>query len=173
MSAVAIDFLQPRRAPALGWLLLALGVAALATALWFDRRWVLQRAAHEAAVREQQERTLAERRAVQRPLPLAPDQKRLQRVAPQLRQPWLPTLRLLENVTEPPVYLLGLTIDPATGTVKLDAEAPSFDHALSYLQLLNEDGLLGPAQLQSHQQAGDAARPSGVRFTAVTQWSAR
>lgn len=173
MSAATIDFLRPPRAPGIGWLLLALGAAALATELWLDHRWAQQHAAYEATVREREERALEAQRAAQRPVPLTPDQRRLQRVAPQLRQPWLPTLRLIESVTEPPVYLLGLSIDPATGTAKLDAEALSFDYALSYLQLLNEDGLLGPAQLRSHEQSGDPAGQPSVRFTVVTQWSAR
>ena len=173
MSAATIDFLRRRQASWPGALLLALGTAALAASLWLDHQWVLQRAAHEAGVREQAATLLEAQRAASRPVPLTPDQKRLQRIAPQLRQPWLPTLRLIESVTESQVYLLGLTIDPASGAVKLDAEAPSFDHALSYLQLLNEDGLLGPAQLRSHEQLGDSARPTGVRFTVVTQWSVR
>lgn len=173
MSAATIDFLRPPRAPGIGWLLLALGAAALATALWLDHRWAQQRAEYEATARAREERARESQRAAQRPVPLTPDQKRLQRVSPQLRQPWLPTLRLIENVTEPPVYLLALSIDPAAGTATLDAEALSFDHALSYLQLLNEDGLLGPAQLRSHEQSGDPAGHPSVRFTVITQWSAR
>jgi len=123
-------------------------------------------------VRAQEEAAERARREARRPIPLSPDQRRLQRIAPALRQPWLPTLRVIENATEPPVYLLSMAIDPAAGTVRLDAEAPSFDHALAYVQLLDEDGLLGPAQIYSHEQGNDPARPA-VRFTVVTRWSVK
>jgi hypothetical protein len=172
MTAARIDFLRPRRIPWAGVCLLALGSAALLGALWLDRHWAAQRAEREAATRAQEEAADRARREALRPIPLSPDQRRLQRIAPALRQPWLPTLRVIENVTEPPVYLLSMAIDPAAGTIRLDAEAPSFDHALAYVQLLDEGGLLGPAQIHSHEQGNDPARPA-VRFTVVTRWSTK
>ena len=170
MTAARIDFLRPRRVPWVGVCLLALGTAALLGAIRIDRQWAAQRAEREAATRAQEEAADRARREALRQIPLSPDQRRLQRITPALRQPWLPTLRVIENVTEPPVYLLSMAIDPAAGNVRLEAQAPSFDHALAYVQLLDEDGLLGPAQIRSHEQVNDPAHPA-VRFTVVTQWS--
>lgn len=172
MSAIRIDFLHPRRVPWLGIGLLVLGAGALALALWFDRTWAEQRAEREEAERARQEAMERTRREALRPVALTPDQRRLQHIAPVLRQPWLPSLRLIENATDAPVYLLALSIDPASGVVQLEAEAPDFKSALAYVQSLDEEGLLGPAQIRSHEDGPDPARPV-VRFKVATRWSLR
>jgi hypothetical protein len=172
MSAARIDFLHPRRLPWLGVGLLLLGGAAMATALWVDQTWAKERAVREDAERARLEAVDRARREALRPAVLTPDQLRLQRIAPVLRQPWLPTLRLIENATEAPVYLLALSVDPASGVVQLEAEAPDFSSALAYVKSLDEDGLLGPAQLRSHEQGTDPNRPT-VRFKVATRWSGR
>lgn len=113
------------------------------------------------------------RREALRPVPVSPDQRRLQHIAPQLRQPWLPVLRVVEGATRPPVYLLALAIDPASGNVRVEGEAPSFDKALEYAKALDEDGVLGPAELRSHEQMSEPSGRAAVRFSIVTRWSAR
>lgn len=172
MSAPTIDFLRPHRTFWLGWLLLGAGVAALAASLWLGHQWTSERAEHDAEKRTQQEAAEQAQRAALKPLPPSPDQRRLQHIAPQLRQPWLPTLRLIENVTEPPVYLLALSVDPAAGSLRIDGEASTFEDVLAYVQLLDEPGLLGPAALLSHEQAIDPAGRVAVHFSIVTRWSA-
>jgi len=172
MSAVRIDFLHPRRVSPVGVVLLALGVVALFLSLWMDRVWTAKRAEREEATHAQWDAAQRRRQEAERPVPLTPDQQRMRRIAPVLRQPWLPTLRLIESVTTPPVYLLSLSIDPATGAIQIEAEAPDFQSALAYVQSLDEEGLLGPAQLRSHETGNDPARPT-VRFKVVTQWSGR
>lgn len=172
MNAPTIDFLHPRRSW-LGWSLLVVGAAALAASLWLDQRWAAQRADSAAAARSREEAAQQAHRAALQPVVPSPDQRRLQRIASQLRQPWLPALRLIENVTEAPVFLLGLSIDPATGIVRVDGEAPNFDQALAYATLLDEQGLMGPAELRSHEQVTDPSGRAAVRFTIMTRWSAR
>ncbi|HZT56125.1 MAG TPA: hypothetical protein VFA35_07865 [Burkholderiaceae bacterium] len=174
MSVGAIDFLHRRRSPWLGWCLLAIGAAALSASLWLDQRWTAERAHREAVARTRDEAMQQARRAAMRPLPPTADQRRLQRIASQLRQPWLPVLRVIENITEAPVFLLALSIDPATGIVQLDGEAPNFDYAMAYAQLLDEEGLLGPAELRSHELVTEPGTGRAtLRFTIVTRWSAR
>lgn len=173
MTAPAIDFLQQRPIPVLGSSLLALGAAALVVALAVDRHQAQARAAHQAALQSLAAEAEQRRRDTDRPPVLSPDQRRLQQVAPQLRQPWLPVLRVVEGATRPPVHLLALAIDPASGAVRIEGEAPGFDKALEYAKSLDQDGLLGPAELRSHEQVADDSGRTAVRFTIVTRWSAR
>lgn len=173
MSASTIDFLKPRARSWLGWCVLALGVGAIAAVLHFDRQWTRERVERETEFTARASTAEQRLREASRPVPVSPDQRRLQHIAPQLRQPWLPVLRVVEAATRPPVYLLALAIDPASGNVRVEGEAPDFDKALEYAKTLDEDGLLGPAELRSHEQVSDPSGHSTVRFTIVTRWSAR
>jgi hypothetical protein len=172
MSGPAVDFLRAPQPPRIGWVLLALGVGALATTLWLDQRWASERAATDRTERQAQDA----RRAQQAPPPpVEPTlaQRRWQQAQGELRRPWLPALRAIESATVNPVFLLSMTIEPGTGLIKLDAEAPSFDHALAYVQVLDEGGVLQPATLVSHEQSVDAGGGrSAVKFSAVTHWTA-
>jgi hypothetical protein len=170
MSASTIDFLRPRRTPTLGWWLLAAGVAALTLSVGVEQRRAAQRAQREAAIQRLQQAEERARQAEQRPIVPSADERRLQRVRPQLQQPWLPALRAIENATEPPVFLLALSIDPATGRLRLDGEAPSFGDALAYAQRLDEEGALPPAHLLSHELVNDPSGRTTVRFTMVAHW---
>lgn len=172
MSAPTIDFLNPPGARWLGWAMLVAGAGMLASAVWCHHRWSLQRANRDAVVLAQKYASDRAQRDASRPVLPSAEQRRFMRIAPQLRQPWLPTLRLIENVSEPPVFLLALSVDPATGSIRIDGEAPTFDQALSYMQALDEPGLLGPAELRSHEQAVDPTGRPTVRFSIVTRWSA-
>jgi hypothetical protein len=171
MSVPTIDFLHRRRFPAVGWWLLAAGVAALSVFIWIEQRWDAQRAQQDAEIRQRDEAAQRIRLAAQRPAVPSADERRLQRVLPQLQQPWLPALRAIENATEPPVFLLALSIDPASGRVRMEGEAPTFDDALAYVQRLDADGALPPAHLLSHELVNDAAGRTTVRFTLLAHWS--
>ena len=173
MSGAVIDFLRPSQPPRIGWVLLALGIAGLAVAFWFDRQWADERTA--AALAEQQA-LAAERGRQAPPPPVEPTlaQRRWQQAQLELQRPWLPALRAVESATVSPVFLLSMTIEPAKGLIKLDAEAPSFDHALAYVQMLDEGGVLQPATLVSHEQAASPGDGRGsVKFSAVTHWSSQ
>ena len=154
-----------------GATLLAVGVAALSLSVGVEQRWDTQRAQRDAEIQQRVEAEQRARLAAQRPVVPSADERRLQRVRPQLLQPWLPALRAIENATEPPVFLLALSIDPATGRLRLDGEAPSFGEALAYAQRLDEDGALPPAHLLSHELVNDSAGRTTVRFTMVANWS--
>ncbi|MFG6489627.1 hypothetical protein ACG04R_23325 [Roseateles sp. BYS78W] len=173
MSAATIDFLHPRHTRWLGWVMLAAGAVLLAAMVRLHHFWTRQQADHHAAVIAQQQAVEHAKRDALKPAPPPPDQRRFQRIAPQLRQPWLPTLRLIEHATEPPVFLLALTVDPVAGSIRIDGEAPTFEQALSYVQTLDEPGFLGPAELRSHEEAVDPTSHATVRFTLVTRWSAQ
>jgi len=168
-----VDFLRPRKTPWVGWVLLMAGLAATTASMFVEGQWADERVRHEQRVRNRAEAAHRARQESLRPVPLTPDQHRLQHISPQLRQPWLPTLRVVENATEPPVFLLGLAIDPAAGVVLLNGEAPTFDDALAYARRLDERDLLGPAQLRFHEQVTDPTGKPVVRFTLATRWKAQ
>ena len=171
MTGLAVDFLRPRRVPWSGWGLLLLGAISLGAALWFEGQWSQERLAFESARAQGEEAAQRAREAALRPVVSSAEELRQRHVAPLLRQPWLPTLRLIENVTEPPVFLLAMSVDPTSGTVRLDGEAPGFAQALAYSQALDDAALLGPAQLRSHDTVADPG--SGrqvVHFSIVTRW---
>jgi hypothetical protein len=172
MNTRAVDFLHPQRPPRVGWVLLAAGVAAFAAALWFEQRWAVDRSGTERTEQE----AIAAQRASQAPMrPAEPSlaQQRWQQAQPELRRPWLPALRAIESATVNPVFLLTLSIEPASGQIKIDAEAPSFDHALAYVQVLDVGGALQSATMVSHDQVADAGSGrSVVKFSAVTRWVA-
>ena len=167
-----IDFVSRPATPRWGWCLLVVGAVACGTALHADRRWAQERERREADNNARAAAAEQRRRDAAKPLPITADQRRQQRVAPLLRQPWLPTLRAIEATTRPPVYLVALTIDPTSNTVRLEGQAPSFDAALEYAKALGQEGLLAPAELRSHEQMVDSTGSTAVRFTAVTKWTA-
>jgi len=171
MNTAPADFLTKPRPPRVGWLLLGLGLVALGCAILTDRHWDSER----ARAQQDEEESVAALRAAQAPrIAAAPTvaQIRWQQAQIELGRPWLPALRAVESATAAPVFLLGLSVEPVTGVIKLDGEAPSFDHALAFVQVLDLSGTLSPAQIVSHDLVTDTSGRSGVRFTAVTRWRA-
>lgn len=173
MNLAAVDFLRAPAPPRVGWALLLIGMMALGIAVWLDQQWTAER----RDGLQQQQFSGAARQALAKPArPAEPSaaQRRLQQAETELRRPWLATLRAIESATVEPVYLLSISIEPGTGIVRLEAEAPSFERALTYIETLNSDGALRPATLVSHMQA--TAQPSNlpvVRFSVSTQWNPR
>jgi hypothetical protein len=174
VSRPTIDFLHPARPPLLGWALLAAGAASLAAALWLANAWAQADATRTQALRAHAEARLQQATEAARRTPAAAaDERRHQFLARQLAQPWLPALRLVENVTEPPVFVLGLSMDPAAGSLRLDGEAPNLQGALDYASALHEKHLLGPAELRSHETTTDASGRPVVRFTLLAPWGGK
>lgn len=169
-----IDFLHRKRQPGVGWLLLAAGVAALLSAGFVTNGWSVLRAEAQRQRHAQEEAAARAHSEARRPVPPSPAQIRLAQVAPDLRQPWLPTLKVIESASTPPVFVLSLAITPGSGQVRLEAEAPTFVDALAYVRSLNEEGVLEGAQLRTHETAADPLTNQPiVRFGVTAQWVAR
>lgn len=173
MSLETIDFTKPRRrAPTAGVALLTLGVLAMVATAVFDRRWAADREQLLQAALRREEAMRAQQRA--KPVVGVPsaDERRLERALAERNRPWLAALRAVEAATRDPVFLLAMNADAANPGFRLDAEAPSFEHALSYVQVLPDGVGLVSAQLLSHELVTDAA--SGrqvVRFSVSARWS--
>lgn len=170
MSLRAIDFMQSPNARFRGGWWLAVGMAALIGVYAVDQHWDVQ---HQRILRDRATRLealQASRRPVVAPAPNA-DERRLQRAERERAYPFLPALRAIESAAVDPVYVLALSFEPAAGALKIDAEAPSFDHALAFTQVLTNDRGLSAASLASHDTVNDAAsgRPT-VRFTVLARW---
>lgn len=169
----AVDFLRPESAPRLGWVLLALGALALVVALAFDSRTESAKVEAERLAQARAERDRDALRPVRVVAP-SPGMIRLRQAEADARAPWLATLRAIESVAQDPVYLRSLVIEPTTGAVKLDAEAPSFEDALSFAKALDDESALRPALMSSHEQIVDAQTgKSAVRFTVSGRWNSR
>jgi hypothetical protein len=174
MGSPKIDFLRPIGIPRIGWGLLLVGVLAVALTARTIEGWQSGAAQREATMQHELAARDAAFRAARRPKPTSADDRLAQLVANRMRQPWIPALRAIEEVTGSPVFLLELSIDPETGLVKLRGEAPSFDHALAYAQRLDEGGALAPATLLSHETIADQDPVNPiVRFDVATRWIQR
>ena len=173
MSISTVDFLRPPRAPQLGWWLLLTGVAALAAAVSCEQRWTAERMEAERAAQIKAEASRLKRQPARVAEPTA-SERRLLHAQRELRRPWLRALGSVESATNDPVYLLSLAFERGSGVLRLEAEAPSFDHALAYTQMLGSSKVLSSAALESHEHmANPAAGRDVVRFTMTMRWNAQ
>jgi hypothetical protein len=165
---------RPIQAPA-GWLLLALGVVCVAFGL---RAHLHASAEHSAATTARfqsidEARRLATRQQLANvdEVPAYLHDKRWHRAAVELDAPWLLTLSALEQATKPPIFLTGIRSDPASGRVQIDAEAPSLDDVLAYVQTLHKATPLRDVWLLRHEEVPDASTGrSIVRFAVQATW---
>lgn len=172
MSLRVIDFAQPReRLPRLGVMLLVLGVLAMLMMAVCQQSWDAER---DEAARSAERRAEALRLQLeQRPAMVMPsvDERRMQRVIAERGRPWLPVLRAIESATRDPVSLLTMSADTSNHSLRLEAEALSFEQVLAYVQVLPDGKGLVSAQLMSHEVVTDAV--SGrqvVRFSVSARW---
>lgn len=170
-----VDFAkQSAPSPRAGWALALVGLLALGGALWTRHEREVRIALQESLnqqVRDQERRLKVS--AV--PKKSTPRQLRLETAQKELADPTLRLLRAIESVTREPiaVYLRSVVVEHATRTVTVEGEAPSFDYALGYVQVLDEDDLLEPALMLSHEPIVDAYGNPAVTFSARTRWRAQ
>ena len=166
-----VDLLRPDAPPLLGWVVLALGGLALVTALGLRHHWQgLDSDTRKRALQEMRAQQEVQARTTKPSLP-APERIRQQQLGALVARPWLPTLRGIEAAMAPSTYLLRLSIDPATGLVRIEAEATGFDWMLNYLHVLERRPELRAVQLRSHEpMASPNPALQGLRFTVTAQW---
>lgn len=175
MTLRGLNFQRSDDTPARGWVLLVAGSVALAGSLAWQAAESADRAKRSAALRQAHEAARQAQAASRAAKPeLTAAQAAWASILPALRQPWLPALRAIEAATEPPVHLLSLSIDPTSGLVRIDGEAPDFETAVRYAGVLASPEALQPAQLRSHEAATDPNTGRAfVRFSAQSKWIVR
>lgn len=173
MSRAAVDFLHPRRPSVLGWAVLLLGVASIFAAWHLRQSWSSERAELQTQLAAQQAAHQKLKLEAQRAAVPTASSRRLQRIQPLLRQPWLPTLRAIERVSDPPIYLYALAIEPVSGAVSVEGESPTFSDVLGYAAAIDLGGAAGPPEIRSHEQQTDPMGRSFVRFRLVGRWDSR
>lgn len=171
MSSASVDFMRSPAPPPLGWWLLAAGIAAMFVALVLQGQWASDQMQAQRLERLRSG-TLHVKDRPARPAEPTLAQRRWAQAQPELLRPWLPMLRAVETATSSPVYLLSLTLEPESGVLRLDAEAPDFGSAIAYVQRLDATGALLPGALLSHEEISIPGSPgSMVRFSATTRWN--
>lgn len=171
MNPRALDFSRAGGTPATGWVLLAVGIAAVAVATWFNARWDAERA--EINRLEQMRLAgVAASTALQERLNTPPAlPSRTQNALVELNRPWLASLRAVESATRDPIFVLAMMVDARTGAIKLDAEADDFNQAVGYVEKLSASPALHAASLMSHEAtAAGAATGKGLRFSVDARW---
>ncbi len=156
--------------PVAAWWLLAAGAVLLAGSLTLARHWRAER--QEASLQEQA--LLEARQALMKPVTASSPtatQRRWIQARPELNKPWKAALGAIESATREPIYLLSMSIDPTTGIIRLEGEAPGFDEALAYVQALGAESALSSATLESHTEISGAAG-SGPAAALPTQFPA-
>ena len=174
MNLSSVDFAhRGASVPRAGLILLASGAFALTLALWKQHEWSVQTDHRNEARAVALERERAAKRTIAPRLPTLPE-RRWQGAKAELGYPWLRVLRSVEGATHDPVYLKLLVVDrKGPAGIRIEAEAPSFDRALEYVQMVDADGVLAPAFLASHEPIVDAFGNPAVRFSLATQWSGK
>jgi hypothetical protein len=156
-----------------GWMLFGLGILVLGAGVYAksvlaqQERAQAELLARQATALEQARRQLL---ASRQPSPLDAVYSSLE---PRLREPWLPVLRRIETVTKPPIHLLKLSIDGSKGEVRIEAEAPSLDAAIEYIDSMSDGTSLRDSVLVRHEQIMFGAGDSRTRFAATAQWSSK
>lgn len=173
MTIRDVDFLRQPAAPRLGWVILAAGTVALVAATAVDQRGQAQREAVKQVLAQRAEAERVRQRPVPVKQPTAAD-RRAALAEHELRRPWIAAMRGVETATVAPVFLVAMNIERGTGLVKLEAEAPTFNDALAYVEHLGRGGSLGGVALVSHQQGLDPGSGAPlIRFAVSAEWGAR
>lgn len=154
-----------------GWMLLGVGVLALAACLGYG--W---RLGEQVAAAEVQVQALAHapgtaapqaRRALQPSQAEFAQVGRANAVLRSLNVPWEDLFRAVEASANGDVALLQLQPDAQKGTVRITAEATDYAALVAYAGELSRHEPIAAVMLQSHEQD---ARSRSLRFTLVARW---
>ncbi len=171
MRTLQLDFQRPPRSSLTGWLLLGLGVAALAGTLHVHRILAQEASEHGAATQR-----------IEAALPAAMTRSRAQDISddPSLvaarqaiahaRLPWNELFAALESADSEDVALLAITPDVTHHRVKIHAEARNLEAMLAFHRHLQRSDGLMEVVLVDHVVSKEPETP--VRFHVFAGWGA-
>ncbi|MGE5490672.1 MAG: pilus assembly protein [Actinomycetota bacterium] len=168
MQALDIDFHRPPRPSALGWLLLAVGLAALAALLAAHRHWADGSERLQATLYSLESR-------LPRPTPAKSNGKNDEALTAarlaleKSRMPWGSLFKALESADNPDVALLAVTPEASRGLLKIHAEARDLSAMLAYHRRLEQEPVLRQVTLVDHETGGEAG-VTRVRFHISAAW---
>ncbi len=170
MSLKAIDFAKPApRSARLGLPLLVAGSLAFSGAVICHQRFVSERSEEVQRQAEALHVSRLNQPIAENPLS---NEKNFWRATRERGRPWMQALRAVEAATASPVYLLSMSINAGSGAVRLEGEAPSFEHALAYVQILPDGMGISSASLLTHEQINEPITGrSKVLFAVSAQWA--
>ncbi|MCY1406283.1 hypothetical protein D3C76_607100 [compost metagenome] len=174
MRALMLDFQPRRRASALGWSLLLVGVVVAAAGLWTHLQLDAQAQQAHGRLRQAQGQlhgdgqgstglSAAESREQ------ASRMAEMRRISAQLRRPWENLFAMLEALPRDQVALLALTPDARKGQVRISAEARDLEAMLEFHHQLEASAELSDVSLLNHEV--DAKSPEHpVQFNLQASW---
>lgn len=169
---LALDFApRPQRPSVVGWVVLAVGVAASA---WAGVEMVFQQrstAVLDAAVQQQRAQLRDTRPAAARDAMPAYALEPAAKVAAELNARWDRVFGELANVRIDGVALQEIVADAGRGTLRVIGHAGTLDQAFDYIELLHRAGVLRDVAIDSHEWAAAGGRDV-VRFTMSARWGA-
>lgn len=159
-----LDFAHPEPRPGwLGWILLALGLAAALWAGWRYQGEAQKRQEAQARLAAMEPaRSKAQRPAGGRESALAAGARKV------LAADWSGLLARLETSRSKQIALLALEADGAQGELRLEGNAKNLAAMLDYVQALEGAGL-GSVRLVSHTAMEEEGQEY-VRFVAQARW---
>lgn len=173
--AVDLDFSpSPRRRSGwLGWVVLAIGVAALGVATYAWRA--------ERLDVDERERIVERLRAEMQPSPAAAPRAVTVvltaqelgpaiRVADVLNAEWAGVFAQLAQAQIDDVALVEFQADAARGLFRAIGQAPSLEIAFEYLQRLQREGVLRNPRIDSHEWVTVGTGDAVIRFAVTAQW---
>lgn len=173
MRALTLDYQRSAQPGWAGWLMLGIGAAAAAGAVFYYAALSRDLAGWEARIsetaRQTQRGSAATGAAPRKPEETGRELKRANEVLQKLSVPWEALFAALERTRGDSIALLSVEPDARKGLVRISAEAKTAQDMLDYLRRLGKEPAFSRVSLVNHQiQQQDPERP--LRFSLAVNW---
>lgn len=170
MSLNHVDFARPILRFRAGWATLILGLGALAAAAAAAYELSRQQKLVSAAQSLQAQKSQATRPTQQSKI-LSVEEIHSRKLQNALVHDWTNALEALEDAATSPVFTLSVSLDTATRSMRVDAEAPTVRHAIGFVEAIQACQGISAATLVGHQEWTESvSQRHALRFAAVATW---